>query len=121
MERPDSGDLLVVASGIVELLVLFSFQAYSSGTESIIVAAVLLIVPSFLVGYFNRKHGFGYGLILGVMPAIFALALLPADSQRFYRFGAASILFVAYVLLSGLSGAGGQFFAQWRMSIWEDE
>jgi len=72
-----------------------------------------------LVGYLTREYGLVYGLILGVFPAIFALAVFPTAFFSLSAVGGAVVLFVAYVLLSGLSGAGGQSLARWRVSIRE--
>ena len=69
-----SGNLLFAASAVVEAIATFSIGAHSM-SGSMIIAAVLLIIPSFVVGYFAGRLGIVYGLILGLMPALFATVL----------------------------------------------
>src|SRR6266404_302270 len=106
MDRGDSGNLVLVTSGVVELVVLFGF--WVSTIESLVVAAFLLVVPPFVVGYLVGERGLVYGLILGVLPAIYALAMLPTAFLGLPPVAGALVLFVAYVLVSGLSGFGGR-------------
>jgi hypothetical protein len=115
MERwPQSANVLFLASAVVELVVLSSLYQVSSRIEAIALAAALLIAPSFAVGYLAGELGLVYGLVLGVMPAIFALTMVPTTFFGLSPVGGALILFVVYVLLSALSGVGGQFLARWR-------
>ena len=110
-----SGQILVAASFIVELLVLGGFFAYPNGSvPAVVMVATFLVVPPLLVGYFLRKLGFTYGLVLGVMPAILGLSELPTTYFGMSRVEGAVLLFFAYVLISGLSGAAGQFVSRWR-------
>ena len=115
MERwSSSGNVLFLAPAVVELFVLGAFFQVSSKIEGIVLAAVFLVVPSLVVGYVAEEWGLVYGLVLGVMPAIFTLTVLPTAFFGFSSVGGALVLFVACVLLSGLSGAGGQSLARWR-------
>jgi hypothetical protein len=109
VKRSELGNVAFVASGAVDLLVLGGFGFYSSTTESIFMAAVLLTVPSFLVGYLTGEYGLVYGLILGMLPAISVLAVFPTALFGLSSLGEVVVLFVACVLLSGLSGAGGGY------------
>jgi hypothetical protein len=110
-----SEQILVGASFVVELLVLGGFFAYPNGSVSaMIMVAALLVIPALLVGYFARKLGFTYGLVLGAMPAILGLSELPTTFFGMSRVEGAGILFFAYVLVSGVSGAAGQLVARWH-------
>ena len=91
-----------------------SLYQVSSRIEGIALAAALLIGPSFVVGYLTGELGLVYGLVLGVMPAIFALTMLPTTFFGLSPVGSALVLFVVCVMLSALSGVGGQFLARWR-------
>ena len=82
--------------------------------ESIAIAAVLLVVPSFVVSYVAGQLGLVYGLILGLMPAFFAIAQFPTEIFGLSPVSGAVVLFVGYVVVSALSGAGGAALAQWR-------
>ena len=114
MDRwPRSGNLLFVASFVVEAIALFSIGV-SSLFESIVIAVVLLTIPAFVVGYLVGQFGTFCGLVLGVMPAIFALAQLPIEVFGSSPLAGAVVLFVAYVLVSALSGAAGSALAKRR-------
>jgi hypothetical protein len=106
--------LLFGLSTVLEGFVLFGSSRVYSMSEATVIAAVLLIVPSFVVGYLARQLGIVYGLMLGVMPAIFAIAQLPTEVLGFSQIAGAVVLFAAYVLVSGASGAGGTALARWR-------
>jgi hypothetical protein len=107
MNRSESPYVLLAASALVELIVTFGLGMHSM-TKSVVLPVALLIVPSSAVGYLTGKYGLIYGLILGVFPAIFALVQLPTAFFGLSPVGGALMLFVGYVLVSGLSGAGGQ-------------
>jgi hypothetical protein len=112
MDRP-FGMVLLGASAIVELVAVFSIGVYPM-RESIIIAVVLLVVPSFVVSYVAGQLGIVCGLILGLMPALFAIAQLPTEVFGLSPVSGAVVLFVGYVLLSALSGAGGAALARSR-------
>jgi len=111
MERAEFGKLRFVAAGTVEVGALIGGADHST-MANIVVVAVLLVALPFVVGYLVARFGLVYGLILGVMPAIFALSELPTEFLGLSRVGGAVVLFFAYVLLSGLSGVSGQCLAR---------
>ena len=92
---PRSGNLLFLAAFVVETIVVFSIGAYPL-VESIVIAGVLLTVPAFVVSYFVGQFGTFCGLVLGVMPAIFALSQLPTEVIGFSPLTGAVVLFIAF-------------------------
>ena len=115
MNDEASRSLLVVASFIVEGAVLGSFFAYPEASrQAMIMVAALVVIPALVVGYFVGRFGFIFGLVLGIMPAILGLTGLPTSFLGLSRVQGAVVLFFAFVLVSGLSGAAGQFAAKWR-------
>jgi hypothetical protein len=108
-----TGTLLLATSAVVETIAMFSIGSPPT-SGNLLIAAFLLVVPSFVVGYFAQRLGFVYGLILGLMPALFAIAQLPTQVLGLSPLIGASVLFIAYVSLSGFSGAGGAALARRR-------
>ena len=115
MQRLDSGNVVAIVGFVVEALVLGGLLL--SGVAflpAIVMSAVLLIVPSFVVGYFVKQFGFLYGLVLGFQPAILALAVVPVTFFGFSPIASGFVLLFAYIALSAFCGAAGQFYARRR-------
>ena len=113
MDRADSGNLVFVVSEAVQVGVVGGVVGAHSTVEIFVVAAVLLVVPAFVVAYLIGKLGLVYGLVLGVLPAIYGLSELPTEFFGLSRLAGAVVLFFVYAFVSGLSGVGGQYLARW--------
>jgi hypothetical protein len=114
MDRVDWGKGLFYAFGLAEGGGLVSGATFSTLQIVAILAFLLLILP-FSVGSLVARFGLVYGLVLGIMPAIFALSDLPTEFLGLSRVTGAVILFFAYVVLAGLCGFAGQ-----RVPLWHD-
>src|SRR5215472_8699484 len=113
MERAELGRLLFIGAGLTEAGVLVGGVSHSTMVNIAVLAGLVVILP-FVIGYLIARFGLVYGLVLGLMPAIFALSELPTELFGLSRVAGAVVLFFGYVLLSGLSGLGGQRLALWR-------
>jgi hypothetical protein len=115
MDEEASGVVLLVASLIVEGAILGSFFPYPEASrQAMLMVAALVVIPALVVGYFVGRLGFIYGIVLGIMPAILGLTALPTAFLGLSRVEGAVVLFFAYVLASGFSGAAGQLAAKGR-------